>query len=322
MAYEPRTVQADTPNALPTGTQPAVDPTAIGDVQAIKLIDGTPGSIEHITGTTADGLLVNLGGNNDVTAAELTDGTQKTQIVDANGNVMSAYDTGEGGPFGMLTWIGNTSLPSRLVSIEATDLALKSDTIFNALSQYGLGLFSVRKDAAASLASTDGYVSPLITDANGRLWTNTSGTVTANAGTNLNTSALALETGGNLAAAATSLALLDNAISGSEMQVDVVTLPTITEPKSTTATTSQVADNSSSVTILASNASRLGATILNDSSAALYLRLGSSAATTTNYTVRITQYGYYEVPFRYTGAITGIWASDPGDGAARVTELT
>ena len=37
-----------------------------------------------------------------------------------------------------------------------------------------------------------------------------SGTVTANAGTNLNTSALALETGGNLAAAATSLTILDD----------------------------------------------------------------------------------------------------------------
>ena len=42
-----------------------------------------------------------------------------------------------------------------------------------------------------------------------------SGTVTANAGTNLNTSALALETGGNLATVA-------GAVSGSEMQVDVV----------------------------------------------------------------------------------------------------
>jgi hypothetical protein len=49
-----------------------------------------------------------------------------------------------------------------------------------------------------------------------------SGNVTANAGTNLNTAALALESGGNLAAAATSLALLDNAISGNEMQVDIV----------------------------------------------------------------------------------------------------
>ncbi len=41
------------------------------------------------------------------------------------------------------------------------------------------------------------------------------GTVTANAGTNLNTSALALETGGNLATVA-------GAVSGNEMQVDVV----------------------------------------------------------------------------------------------------
>lgn len=48
------------------------------------------------------------------------------------------------------------------------------------------------------------------------------GSVTANAGTNLNTSALALESGGNLAACATSLGTLDNAIAGSEMQVDVV----------------------------------------------------------------------------------------------------
>lgn len=38
------------------------------------------------------------------------------------------------------------------------------------------------------------------------------GSVTANAGTNLNTSALALESGGNLAAAATSLALVDDTI--------------------------------------------------------------------------------------------------------------
>lgn len=38
----------------------------------------------------------------------------------------------------------------------------------------------------------------------------TSGSVTANAGTNLNTSALALESGGNLAGAATSLAIMDD----------------------------------------------------------------------------------------------------------------
>lgn len=48
------------------------------------------------------------------------------------------------------------------------------------------------------------------------------GSVTANAGTNLNTSALALESGGNLAACATSLGTLDNIVSGSEAQVDIV----------------------------------------------------------------------------------------------------
>lgn len=66
------------------------------------------------------------------------------------------------------------------------------------------------------------------------------GTVTANAGSNLNTSLLALESGGNLAAAVSALSaiagyldtevaaivtavqLLDNVVSGSEAQVDVV----------------------------------------------------------------------------------------------------
>lgn len=48
-----------------------------------------------------------------------------------------------------------------------------------------------------------------------------SGAVTANAGTNLNTSALALETGGNLAT-------LAGAVAGAEMQVDVITLPNVT----------------------------------------------------------------------------------------------
>lgn len=94
------------------------------------------------------------------------------------------------------------------------------------------------------------------------------------------------------------------------------------ETRSSTPSQSSVADNAASTTILASNANRLGATVTNDSSAALYLLLGSGAASTTSYTVRITQYGYYEVPFGYTGQINGIWASDPNDGAARVTELT
>lgn len=95
----------------------------------------------------------------------------------------------------------------------------------------------------------------------------------------------------------------------------------ITTPISSTATTSQVSDTATSTTLLSSNAARLGASITNDSSIALYIKLGTTAST-TDYTVRLVQYAYYEVPFGYTGRIDGIWASDPGDGAARITEFT
>jgi uncharacterized membrane protein (DUF441 family) len=94
------------------------------------------------------------------------------------------------------------------------------------------------------------------------------------------------------------------------------------EIRASTGTNTSVADNAASTTILASNANRLGATVYNDSSATLYLLLGATAASTTNYTCRVASGGYYEVPFGYTGQLTGIWASDPNDGAARVTEIT
>lgn len=98
-------------------------------------------------------------------------------------------------------------------------------------------------------------------------------------------------------------------------------LPT-KEVRASTGTNTSVADNAASTTILASNTARLGATVYNDSSATLYLLLGATAASTTNYTCRVASMGYYEVPFGYTGQLTGIWATDPGDGAARVTEIT
>lgn len=96
----------------------------------------------------------------------------------------------------------------------------------------------------------------------------------------------------------------------------------VKEGRSGTGTTSQVNDSASSVTILASNSSRLGATVYNDSSALLYLRLSAGTATSTDYSARVYPNGYFEVPANYTGAIVGIWATDPNDGAARVTEFT
>jgi len=82
-----------------------------------------------------------------------------------------------------------------------------------------------------------------------------------------------------------------------------------------TSPTAAVADT----LVLAANVNRLGATVFNDSTALLYLKLGTGAST-TSFTVRIAARGYYEVPFNYTGLIHGYWSV--ATGAARVTELT
>ena len=87
---------------------------------------------------------------------------------------------------------------------------------------------------------------------------------------------------------------------------------------STSAQTS-VAGNASSVTLLNSNAARLGSTIFNNSTVYLYLTLGATSST-SSFTVQMNPSAYYEVPFGYLGAISGIWAS--ATGFALCTELS
>lgn len=95
----------------------------------------------------------------------------------------------------------------------------------------------------------------------------------------------------------------------------------VVEAQSATGTLTTVPDNAASVTILASNAARVKALITNDSSARLYLRFEAAAASTANYGVSLAQFESWE-ELHYTGEIRGIWSSDPGDGAARITEFT
>lgn len=85
------------------------------------------------------------------------------------------------------------------------------------------------------------------------------------------------------------------------------------------ATTANVASAATTVTLQAANTSRLGLTIHNDSTQTLYVKLGSGA-TATSYTVEMAAGAYFEMPYGYTGIVTGIWAS--ANGSARMTELT
>lgn len=87
---------------------------------------------------------------------------------------------------------------------------------------------------------------------------------------------------------------------------------------STSAVTS-VSDTASSTTLLSANASRRAGFIVNDSSAPLYLKYGTTAST-TSYTDILYQYERHTITT--TGRIDGIWGSDPNDGAARITEIT
>lgn len=89
--------------------------------------------------------------------------------------------------------------------------------------------------------------------------------------------------------------------------------------KSATGTLSNVSGSATSVTLLSSNTSRLGAAFVNDSSAICYVKTGTTASA-TDYTFRLYPNDYLELPFNFTGRIDAIWAS--ATGTMRVTEFT
>ena len=128
--------------------------------------------------------------------------------------------------------------------------------------------------------------------------TNTS--FTANAGTNLNTSALALETGGNLAS-------INN-----KLNSQVVSSSTVTTVNASVSDT----------TLLASNANRKGLIIFNNSTAILYILLTSGTSSSTNFSILLNQNESLIIDNTclYTGIIKGIWASATGD--CKVTEFS
>ncbi|MDM9582320.1 hypothetical protein [Nostoc sp. GT001] len=94
---------------------------------------------------------------------------------------------------------------------------------------------------------------------------------------------------------------------------------TVTESTSGTSTPTTVASSATSVTILAANSNRKGATVWNESTAILFIEFGATA-TTSAFTAKLFAGGYYEVPFNYTGVISGIWSAVNGN--ALVRELT
>lgn len=117
--------------------------------------------------------------------------------------------------------------------------------------------------------------------------------------------------------------VVPNPVAGNVDQQVSATNPLITtEPKATTGAVTNVSDSATSVTLIAANSSRKALVITNTSSAILYVRLAAGTASATMFTYRLPQNATQEITMPYTGIVTGVWATDPNDGVAVVTELT
>lgn len=166
------------------------------------------------------------------------------------------------------------------------------------------------------------------------------GTVTANAGTNLNTSALALEAGGNLAGVRTAVELIDDGVAtvaspittkgmaavgtdgtnarilktdtSGELQVDVLTMPTTTVTATNLSTNLAQVAGSATATGNGTAAGSLRVSVASDSTGQIALATGSNTigALTANQSVNVAQ---------MNGAATTMGNGISGTGVQRVT---
>lgn len=324
------------------GTQYAEGTVAATITGTATLMEVAGNTVQPIQGSVADGLLVNLGTNNDVT---VTSGT-----ITAVTSITNALPAGTNN-------IGDVDVLSIIPGVGATNLGKAEDAVHTS-GDTGVMALVVRTDTPAAIAGTTGDYTPLISDASGRLHVNNSGingitVLTGNGVTGTGSQRVTIASDntaftvnlGTSAVSATALGKAEDAVHASgdtgvmslavrqdtqatlvsatgdysPLTVDAVGRLRISTGNNTTATSSNVTASITNVTILASNANRRGATIYNDSTSLVYLKLGATA-TSTSFTLKLQPDSYYEVPFDYSGIIDGIWVA--ANGAARVVEIT
>lgn len=261
-------------------------------------------------------------------ALNQTDGTQKTQLVDGLGNVIGAtsnaldVNIASGSSSGTEYTEGDTdaTFTGPVVLVEggsntATPLVqptTPSDTQPISASSLPLptGAATAANQQTDALTDAELRASPVVVDLGANNDVTVSGTVSATqSGTwNINnvSGTVSLPTG---AATAANQSTANSSLS---------TIATNTGVRGSSSAVTSVAGSATSVQLLAANSSRKEATITNDSTADLYLKLGTTAST-TSYTVKLRQDESY-ITDKYTGRIDGIWGSATGN--ARITQVT
>ena len=91
--------------------------------------------------------------------------------------------------------------------------------------------------------------------------------------------------------------------------------------KSTTRTSVAYGSLSSSYSALAASDDRKGATIYNNTDGELYVGLGTAAVSTSDFTVKVAAAGFYELPYKYYGAVKLI-ASGASSGNVQITDIS
>ena len=192
-------------------------------LQSVSLmgVSGSEGAytIADINGDATNGLDVDvtrmaalIAGDAVIGRVKLSDGTDVALITAA----------GELSVTGAVTNAGTFAVQvdgSALTALQLIDNLVLAEDSAHASLDPGVQVLAVRKATPANLSGADGDYEPLQVSA-GRLWVDPSGvtlTVASHAVTNAGTFAVQVD-----GAALTSLQLIDDAISGTEMQVDVV----------------------------------------------------------------------------------------------------
>ena len=296
-----------------SGTVVSTDEAASGQVQRVKLAYSANGADTHVT-ADADGLLVNLGANNDVTVTGTVTATQSgTWNVGVTGSVPL--------PSGASTEYSLAQLGSNFAAVKSGSNVLVNGIVDARQSgawNVGInGAVAATQSGSWSVGLTPGNVVS-VTDNGGSLTVDNGGTFAvqaAQSGTwNINNIAgtISLPTG---AATETSVAAVAATASGSNLRVT----ETIPNPvRSSAAMVASVAASATNVTLLGSNGSRVGFAVYNDSASVCYLKFGATASS-TSFTVLLSAGSYYEYAGHgvYTGQVDAIWAT--ATGSARVT---
>ena len=314
---------ADTTATVTITTQNLVPAGAATAGSAVSIDLDSKGTVTiQVTGTYTGALSAQIttDGTNWITP---TNTVFKNMVTGANSATIPSASVG----IWQIEVIGHAKFRlSALAAVTGTaTIALRASANTSQVSVAGVSTAANQTTGNASLTSIDTKLPSNLTVTATRLLVDgsgvtqpVSGTVTANAGTNLNTSALALESGGNLAGINTKLpASLGAKVPSASLSV--------TQAFAATSTLANVASSATSDTLLAANNNRKTAIIINDSTSDLYITLNASAASTTNYSLFLVAKVGNTPSFLaingddYSGEIRGIWSS--ANGFARITEV-